>query len=162
MKKTAIIYVFVLALVTFGQAAWAQNYITDLMLVGEPSQSDASDRYDSFVSQGWTGINHNLNSGTDGYYIYLLYKTTDYESRFKLVFASVCEDADGDNETFAFNSNGNWIIGNEGEATLQLVDINGRILSSETINGSVSKAIDVAPRVYILKLNDKVQKIIIR
>ena len=25
-------------------------------------------------------------------------KTTDYASRFKLVFASVCEDADGDNE----------------------------------------------------------------
>ena len=89
-------------------------------------------------------------------------KTTDYESRFKLVFASVCEDADGDNETFAFNSNGNWIISNEGEATLQVIDINGRILSSETISGSVSKAIDVAPGVYILKLNDKVQKIVIR
>ena len=89
-------------------------------------------------------------------------KTTDYESRFKLVFASVCEDADGDNETFAFNSNGNWIISNEGEATLQVIDINGRILNSETISGSVSKAIDVAPGVYILKLNDKVQKIVIR
>ncbi len=89
-------------------------------------------------------------------------KTTDYESRFKLVFASVCEDADGDNETFAFNSNGNWIISNEGEATLQVIDINGRILSSETISGSVSKAIDVAPGVYILKLNDKVQKIVVR
>ena len=78
-------------------------------------------------------------------------KTTDYESRFKLVFAT--DDEDGtltDTGTFAFNSNGNWIISNEGEATLQLVDINGRILSSETINGSVSKAIDVAPGVYIL------------
>ena len=89
-------------------------------------------------------------------------KTTDYESRFKLVFASVCENADSDNETFAFNSNGNWIISNEGEATLQVIDINGRILSSESINGSVSKAIDVAPGVYLLKLNDKVQKIVIR
>ena len=93
-------------------------------------------------------------------------KTTDYESRFKLVFASVCEDADGDNETVAFNSNGNWIISNpstgSGSATLQVIDINGRILSSESINGNVSKAIDVAPGVYILKLNDKVQKIVIR
>jgi hypothetical protein len=93
-------------------------------------------------------------------------KTTDYENRFKLVFASVCEDADGDNETFAFNSNGHWIISNpstgSGSATLQVIDINGRILSSESINGSVSKAIDVAPGVYILKLNDKVQKIVIR
>ena len=64
--------------------------------------------------------------------------------------------------TFAFNSNGNWIISNEGEATLQVIDINGRILSSESISGSVSKAIDVAPGVYILKLNNKVQKIVIR
>lgn len=90
-------------------------------------------------------------------------KTNDYESRFKLVFAT--DDEDGtltDTGTFAFNSNGNWIISNEGEAILQLIDINGRILSSETINGSVSKAIDVAPGVYILKLNNKVQKIVIR
>lgn len=29
------------------------------------------------------------------------------------------------------------------------------------ISGSVSKTIDVAPGVYILKLNDKVQKIVI-
>ena len=90
-------------------------------------------------------------------------KTNDYESRFKLVFAT--DDEDGtltDTGTFAFNSNGNWIIANEGEAILQLIDINGRILSSETISGSVSKAIDVAPGVYLLKLNDKVQKIVVK
>jgi len=89
-------------------------------------------------------------------------KTTDYASRFKLVFASVCEDADGDNEPFAFYSNGSWIITNEGEATLQVIDMTGRILSSETVSGNISKAIDAAPGVYILKLNDKVQKIVIR
>ena len=54
------------------------------------------------------------------------------------------------------------MIINEGEATLQVIDINGRILSCETISGSVSKAIDVAPGFYVLKLNDKVQKIVIR
>jgi len=89
-------------------------------------------------------------------------KTTDYASRFKLVFASVCEDADGDNEPFAFYSNSSWVITNEGEATLQVIDVTGRILSSETISGSVSKTINAAPGVYILKLNDKVQKIVIR
>lgn len=90
-------------------------------------------------------------------------KTNDYESRFKLVFATNDENGPSTGSgTFAFNSNGNWIISNEGEATLQVIDINGRILSSESINGSVSKVIDVAPGVYILKLNDKVQKIVIR
>ncbi len=94
-------------------------------------------------------------------------KVTDYESRFKLVF--VCGDAnddnDGDNETFAFFFNGSWIIANEGEATLQVIDLNGRILSSETVNGSVSKSIHAAPGVYMIRLingNDvKVQKVVI-
>jgi hypothetical protein len=93
-------------------------------------------------------------------------KTTDYESRFKLVF--VCGDANDDNddnETFAFYSNGSWIIANESEATLQVIDLNGRILSSETVNGSVSKAINAVPGVYMIRLingeNVKVQKVII-
>ena len=42
----------------------------------------------------------------------------------------------------------------------------GRILSNETISGSCSKAINVAPGVYMLRLvngNDvKVQKIVVR
>ena len=91
-------------------------------------------------------------------------KTTDYASRFKLVF--VCGDADGDNNTFAFYSNGNWVISNEGEATLQVMDVNGRVLSSETINGSVGKAIHGAAGVYVIRLingeNVKVQKIVVK
>jgi hypothetical protein len=89
--------------------------------------------------------------------------TTDYESRFKLVFSVGPSTGSG---TFAFYSNGNWIIANEGEATLQVIDITGRILSSETVNGSVSKAIHAAPGVYMLRLingdNVKVQKIVVR
>ena len=41
-------------------------------------------------------------------------KTTDYASRFRIMFSSVCEDADGDNEAFAFISNGNIIVNSEG------------------------------------------------
>ena len=95
-------------------------------------------------------------------------KTTDYESRFKLVFvsSSIGGDANGDNETFAFFSNGNWIIANEGQATLQVIDLNGRILSSETINGSVSKGINQPAGVYMIRLINgedvKVQKVVVR
>ena len=89
--------------------------------------------------------------------------TTDYTSRFRLVFATGSND---DSDNFAFCSNGNWIISNEGQATLQVIDITGRILSSETVNGSVSKAINAAPGVYVLRLingdNVKVQKIVVR
>ena len=94
-------------------------------------------------------------------------KTTDYESRFKLVFVANNEDgASTGSGTFAFFNNGNWIISNEGEATLQVIDITGRILSSETINGSVSKSINQPAGVYMIRLingeNVKVQKIVVR
>ena len=92
-------------------------------------------------------------------------KTTDYASRFKLVFATK-DGPSTDSETFAFYSNGSWVISNEGEATLQVIDVNGRILSSETVNGSVSKAIHAAPGVYVIRLINgddvKTQKIVVR
>lgn len=89
-------------------------------------------------------------------------QTTDYASRFKLVFAT----GNATEDNFAFCSNGNWIISNEGEATLQVVDVTGRILSSETVSGCVSKSISAAPGVYMLRLingdNMKVQKVVVK
>gem|GEM_PF-2552509 len=93
-------------------------------------------------------------------------KKTDYASRFKVVFASVCGDANGDSETFAFNNNGNWIIANEGRATLQVIDLTGRILSSEQIEGSVQTQINQPAGLYLIRLvngdNVKVQKVVVR
>ena len=93
-------------------------------------------------------------------------KTNDYASRFRLIFAAQSsEAAESADQAFAFNSNGDWIILNEGKATLQVIDLNGRILKSETINGCVSKAINVAAGVYVLRLIDgkeaRTQKILI-
>ena len=89
-------------------------------------------------------------------------KTTDYESRFRLVFATSSNDGD----SFAFFNNGNLVINNEGQATLQMVDVMGRILRSESINGCASISVKAAPGVYMLRLingNDvKVQKVIIK
>ena len=89
-------------------------------------------------------------------------KTTDYESRFKLVFAVGSSTG---SDTFAFFSNGNWIVSNEGHATLQVIDVNGRILISEQINGSISKAINQPAGVYMLRLvkgeNVRTQKIVV-
>ncbi len=93
--------------------------------------------------------------------------TRDYESRFRLVFAANNEDGVSTGSTaFAFFSNGTWVISNDGEATLQVIDVTGRVLSSETVNGSVSKAINAPAGVYMLRLingNDvKTQKIVVR
>ena len=90
-------------------------------------------------------------------------KTTGYESRFKLVF--VCGDANNDND-FAFFSNGSFIINNEGNAMLQVIDVTGRIVKSESINGCASVNVNGASGVYMLRLvngeNVKVQKLVVR
>ena len=86
---------------------------------------------------------------------------TDYESRFKLVFAT----GNADNE-FAFFSNGSFVINNEGNATLQVVDVNGRILSTEAINGCANVNVNAAAGVYMLRLingdNVKTQKVVVK
>ena len=94
-------------------------------------------------------------------------RTTDYASRFKLLFsANDTESTFKGSETFAFFSNGNWIINNEGKALLQIVDFTGRILSSEAIDHSCSKNLNVSAGVYMLRLINnesvKTQKIVIK
>ena len=85
--------------------------------------------------------------------------TTDYASRFRLVFATA-----NDEDSFAFFSNGTLLVNNEGSAVLQVVDVNGRILKSESVNGCASVSFDAAPGVYMVRLvngdNVKVQKVV--
>ena len=91
-------------------------------------------------------------------------KTTDYESRFRLVF-SICEDANGDNEAFAFISNGNIIV--NGEGILQVFDVLGHQLFTKqlsTLNSQLS-TLNYKSGVYVLRLIDgdtiRTQKIVI-
>ena len=90
-------------------------------------------------------------------------KKTDYRSRFKLVFATGSSTS---SDTFAFCSNGNWVINNDGNATLQVIDVNGRIIRSESINGCANVNLIAAPGVYMIRLingsNVKTQKVVVR
>ena len=102
--------------------------------------------------------------------------TADYTSRFRLVFAANNEDTDGDNETFAYYNGSQWVVsgpstpstgsGTSGTATLQVVDMMGRVLSSQAINGTAEVSIHEAQGVYLLRLlsgdSVKVQKIVIK
>ena len=89
-------------------------------------------------------------------------KTTDYASRFKLVFAT----GNASDDTFAFFSNGSFVINNEGNAELQVIDIMGRIVKSESINGCANVSVNGAAGVYMLRLingdNVKVQKVVVK
>ena len=91
---------------------------------------------------------------------------SDYACRFRLVF-SASNNNESHNENFGFISNGNlMILGIEGEATLQMIDVTGRILSSETFSGDFNKAVNAKAGLYMLRLiqgeNVRTQKIVVR
>ncbi|MCR4849337.1 MAG: T9SS type A sorting domain-containing protein [Bacteroidales bacterium] len=90
-------------------------------------------------------------------------KTSDYASRFKLVFTGKVDNPD-DHDDFAFISNGEIIV--LGEGTLQIFDVLGRnITSVETSYYGVSTN-GMAPGIYVLRLIDgekvRVQKIMLQ
>ena len=78
-------------------------------------------------------------------------KTTDYASRFRLVFSTGNADVMGE-EHFAFYNGSEWVIISEGEATLQVIDMTGRVLTSETINGNANVKVNQASGVYVMRL----------
>ena len=90
-------------------------------------------------------------------------RTTDYASRFRLVF--VCGNAN-DDDNFAYYNNGLWVINNEGEAIVQVIDVTGRIMKSEQIEGCYSLNLKAAPGVYMFRLINgdsmKVQKVVVK
>lgn len=98
--------------------------------------------------------------------------TNDKTNRFELVFRTGSDifkelvSKGGNTEDFGFYSDGEWIINNEGDAILQVVDLNGQIMSSKEINGCVSTHIEAAPGIYMLRLINgkdmKVQKVVIK
>ena len=89
-------------------------------------------------------------------------RISDYASRFQLVFAT----GNSDDNSFAFYNNGNIIISNEGSAILNIVDVLGRTISSQNINGSENVSINAKAGVYTLQLiqGEKVmtQKIVVK
>ncbi len=94
--------------------------------------------------------------------------TIDYASRFRLVFRAIGNDNDSENNDFGFfDANGNFLIlGIEGTATLQVMDVMGRVISNETFSGDYSKAINASAGVYMLRLiqgsNVRTQKVVVK
>lgn len=99
--------------------------------------------------------------------------SSDYENRFRLVFnANAIEENDTEaNTTFAYYNGSEWVINNPStgsgdNATLQVIDMMGRVLSSETLNGNANVNINQPAGIYMLRLvngeNVKVQKVVVR
>ena len=99
-------------------------------------------------------------------------KTTDYASRFRLVFSTICEDVNGDNEAFAYiDASGNIVITADevedaGAASLQVVDMMGRVVVSAGGHTRCVPTTGIPAGVYVMRLIDgenvRAQKIVVR
>ena len=89
-------------------------------------------------------------------------KTTDYASRFRLVFSTICEDVNGDNEAFAYINNGNIIITTDAHGaadtfnvSLQVVDMMGRVVVSAGGHTRCAPTTGIPAGVYVMRLIDR-------
>ncbi len=94
-------------------------------------------------------------------------KTTDYASRFRLVFA-ISDDVNGDNasDAFAYVSNGEIVITADAHgASLQVIDVTGRVVRACTDVARNVSTQGMTAGVYVLRLIDgdnvRTQKIVI-
>lgn len=81
----------------------------------------------------------------------------DRMARFKIVFRNT--GGDGTSDIFAYQNGNDIIVSGEGE--LQIFDVMGRMVSRQRVNGV--ETVNVKSQgVYIFRLNDKTQKIVVR
>ena len=81
----------------------------------------------------------------------------DRSARFKIVFKNNGNDSTSD--IFAYQSGSDIVVSGEGE--LQIFDVMGRMVARHNVNG-VQTINAMAHGVYIFKLNEKTQKIIVK
>lgn len=95
--------------------------------------------------------------------------SSDYRSRFRMVFAYTGIDEDNgteNTESFAFTHDGNLVV--NGEGLLEVIDLNGRVIGSTWLcnEQSVIPMPNAAQGIYLLKLtgnnNVRTQKIVVR
>ena len=94
-------------------------------------------------------------------------RTTDYASRFKLVFAEKQQADDSENTDFMYYSDGKMLIfGAEENGTLQIIDAAGRVIMTENVNGYASTAMSLQPGVYVARMFSdnivKTQKFVVK
>ena len=92
-------------------------------------------------------------------------KTTDYASRFRLVFSANNVNESNTDASFAYYNGSEWVVNASANATVQVVDMMGRVVC----NGEAARHIateGMAQGVYVIRLIDgdnvKTQKIVVK
>lgn len=113
------------------------------------------------IAQSYDFINDNFGTKTNYYRL----KQVDFDGKFaysKVVSIS-SDEAQEDFVVFPNPATEQINIRTTGQGSLQLIDVTGRILKEENINGSWSFDIsDVPAGLYYVKMNNTVQKVLIQ
>lgn len=94
----------------------------------------------------------------------------EHPFRFRLVLSGQADGPSATDQPFAFFNGSEWVVygpsTGSGTATLQVVDMMGRVLNTQTIDGSAEVSINQPTGVYMLRLvtddDVKVQKVVVR
>lgn len=79
--------------------------------------------------------------------------TTDNGDRFELVYAkNTGLEENTEAKPFAHYNGKAWVVDNEGQAMLQVLDMSGRTVGSMVISGDTEVNVDTAPGVYVFRL----------
>lgn len=80
-------------------------------------------------------------------------KTTDYASRFKLVFAEKQQADETDDSDFMYFADGQiFAFSTEENSIIQIIDAAGRIVMNENVCGFVNKSLSLKPGVYVARM----------
>ena len=71
--------------------AWAQEYITDVIVLGDGiSGVNAKNLKNEYTNKGWTVVNQDLNEGNGGWYVFIAYKTSSTAHPYSGYITDIC------------------------------------------------------------------------
>ena len=116
-------------------------------------------------NQGFAFVNWTKNGevvSTEAIYTFTLTENTVLVANFRQG-TGVEENDAASSANFAYFSNGELVISCEGKNTLHIIDMMGRVLCSQTINGGCRICTNwMTAGTYILNLNGMTQKIVVK
>ena len=85
----------------------------------------------------------------------------DYSCRFKLVFSATGIEEGYENNDFVI-VDGKRLFISEVEGQVDIIDMMGRTISSQTVNGSYDQTLEVSAGIYFVRANGMVQKVVLK
>ena len=133
-----VLLLMLVLLVGGGSTAWADGYITDVIVLGNyDSALDAKNLRNEYTNKGWTVVEQDLNAGTGGWWVYIAYKTSSTANPYSGYITDICAS---DQKMDSFTSDGRTYY---------------RAPTNSDFNGDLNKGSGVMPDIYIYFTRDR-------